>query len=247
VPIVLTGLTVLVVAGATLAGGAIPLRLDRHTRSFLSFSAGTLVALALLELVPEGTERLARGPHPALLVVLAAFLATLLLDKLHVLHPHAHAMDADCPPEAHEHRPLAMHGALGLLVHSAVDGLALAAAVRQSPSTLLAVGLALSAHKFADGITTVSLVLTHHHRRGAAVRLLVGNAASLLVGFAAGLAATLQHAQLGGLLLMMAGFFLYLGASDLIPAVMTPVCRRRDVLATALGMAAVGLISLVAH
>jgi zinc transporter ZupT len=247
VSIFIGGLTLLVVGGATLAGGAIPLRLDRHARLFLSFSAGTLVALALLELVPEGIEGLGEGLHTSLLVVLGAFLATLLLDKLHVLHPHAHAMDADCPPEAHEHPPLAMHGAFGLLLHSAVDGLALAAAVRQSPPMLLAVALALSAHKFADGITTVSLVLTHHHRRAAALRLLFGNAASLCAGFSVGLAITLQRAQLGALLLAMAGFFLYLGASDLIPAIMTPVCRKRDVLATALGMAAVALISLVAH
>ncbi|MBZ5587791.1 MAG: ZIP family metal transporter [Acidobacteriia bacterium] len=245
--IAIAGLTLLVVAGATLAGGTIPLRLDRHARVFLSFSAGTLVALALLELVPEGIENVGKGTHVPLLVVLGAFLATLLLDKLHVLHPHAHAMDAECPPEDHEHAPLAMHGALGLLLHSAVDGLALAAAVRQSPQTLVAVGLALSAHKFADGITTVSLVLTHHHRRAAAVRLLLGNAGLLLVGFAMGLAITLQRGQLGGLLLVMAGFFLYLGASDLIPAVMTPVCRKRDVFATACGMAAIGLISLLAQ
>ncbi len=245
--IAITALTLVVVGGATLAGGTIPLRLDRHARVFLSFSAGTLVALALLELVPEGAETIAAGTHLSLLVVLAAFLATLLLDKLHILHPHAHAMDAGCPPEAHEHAPLAMHGAFGLLLHSAVDGLALAAAVRQSPSTLLAVGLALSAHKFADGITTVSLVLTHHHRRAAAIRLLLGNAASLVVGFAIGLTVTLGQVQLGGLLLAMAGFFLYLGASDLIPAVMTPVCRKRDVLATACGMAAIALISFVTH
>jgi ZIP family zinc transporter len=240
-------LTLLVVGGATLAGGMIPLRLDRHARVFLSFSAGTLVALALLELVPDGIKALGADSHLSLLVVLGAFLATLLLDKLHVLHPHAHAMDADCPPEAHEHAPLAMHGAFGLLLHSAVDGLALAAAVRESPPALLAVGLALSAHKFADGITTVSLVLTHHHRRGAAVRLLLGNAACLLVGFSLGFAVTLQRAQLGSLLLAMAGFFLYLGASDLIPAVMTPVCRKRDVLATAVGMGAVALIAFLAH
>ncbi len=239
--------TLAVVAGATLAGGAIPLRLERHSRMFLSFSAGTLVALALLELVPEGVETLGGGMHAGLLVVLGAFLATLLLDKLHVLHPHAHAMDADCPSEEHEHAPLAMHGAVGLLFHSAVDGLALAAAVRQSPQVLLAVGLALSAHKFADGITTVSLVLTHHHRRRAAVRLLIGNAGLLALGFALGLAVTLGPGRLGALLLVMAGFFLYLGASDLIPAVMTPACRKRDVFATACGMAAVGLITLLGH
>ena len=236
-----------VVVGATLAGGAVPLRLERHARLFLSFSAGTLVALALIELVPEGAEAMAGDVRASLLIVLAAFLATLLLDKLHVLHPHAHVMDAECPGVEHEHPPLAMHGAFGLLVHSAVDGLALAASLRESPATALAVGLALSAHKFADGLTTVSLVLSHHHRRRAAVRLLLGNVTFLAAGFAAGLALALDHRQLGGLLLAMAGFFLYLGASDLIPAVTTPVCRKRDVFATACGMAAIALLATVAH
>ena len=245
---IVLGIAVLVVVvGATLAGGAVPLRLERHARIFLSFSAGTLVALALLELAPEGVETMAGGVRGALLIVLAAFLATLLLDKLHVLHPHAHAMDAECPGVEHEHPPLAMHGAFGLLVHSAVDGLALAASLRESPATALAVGLALSAHKFADGLTTVSLVLAHHHRRRAAVRLLLGNVAFLAAGFGAGLAVKLDEHQLGGLLLAMAGFFLYLGASDLIPAVTTPVCRKRDVFATACGMAAIALLATVAH
>ena len=237
----------LAVVGATLAGGAVPLRLERHARLFLSFSAGTLVALALLELVPEGTEAMAGGMHRQLLIVLAAFLATLLLDKLHVLHPHAHGMETDCPPEEHEHAPLAMHGALGLLLHSAVDGLALAAGLRQSPGTALAIGLALSAHKFADGLTTVSLVLAHHHRRHAAVRLLFGNAASLVAGFGVGVVVAPDKVQLGGLLLVMAGFFLYLGASDLIPSLTTPVCRKRDVLATACGMVAIALLATLAH
>lgn len=235
------------VAAATLAGGALPLRFERQARLFLSFSAGTLVGLALLELIPEGIESIGGEAHPRLLVVTAAFVVTMLLDKLHVLHPHSHGMDADCPDRAHEHAPLAMHGAVGLLVHSALDGLALAAAIRQSTAIALAVTVALSAHKFADGLTTVSLVLAHHHTRRNAVRLLVGNAAALLVGFAVGLALTLDQRVLGHLLLVMAGFFLYLGASDLIPSVTMPSCRKRDVLATAVGMAAIALLSLAAH
>ncbi len=240
------GLLLLLVL-ATLAGGAIPLRHQAHTRTFLSFSAGALVGLALIELIPEGLEAFGGEIHPKLLVVLGAFLLTMLLDKSHVLHPHSHAMDAGCPDHDHEHKPLAMHGAIGLLVHSAVDGLAMAAALTKSPATAVAVALALAAHKLADGITTVSLVLTHHHRRPQAVRLLAGNAAALVAGFAIGRVVNLDEAQLGGMLLAMAGFFLYLGASDLIPSVTTPVCRKRDVVATAIGMAAIAAIALVSH
>jgi zinc transporter ZupT len=236
----------LAVLAATLAGGAVPLRFDRHARTFLSFSAGTLVALSLLELIPTAIGETRGDVQPKLLVVLGAFLATMLLDKLHVLHPHPHRMDVECPPAEHVHRPLAMHGAVGLLLHSAVDGLALAAALREAPHTAAAVALALAAHKFADGLTTVSLVLSHHHRRAQAVRLLAANAGLLLTGFALGMAVVLQRSQLDVLLLAMAGFFLYLGASDLIPSVSVPVCRKRDVFATACGMAAVALVAILA-
>jgi ZIP family zinc transporter len=244
----LTGaVALLAVLASTLAGGAVPLRFERHSRTFLSFSAGTLVGLALIELIPAALEDTGGRTQPKLLVVLVAFLATMLLDKLHILHPHPHRMDAECPPEEHVHRPLAMHGAIGLLVHSAVDGLALAAALRESPHTALAVALALAAHKFADGLTTVSLVLSHHHRRAQAVRLLAGNAGLLLIGFAVGMALALQETQLGTLLLLMAGFFLYLGASDLLPSVTVPVCRKRDVFATACGMAAIAVVAMLVH
>jgi ZIP family zinc transporter len=239
--------TLLAVLASTLAGGAVPLRFERHSRMLLSFSAGTLVGLALLELIPTAINGMGGDPQPKLLVVLGAFLVTMLLDKLHILHPHSHRMDAECPPEEHVHRPLAMHGAVGLLVHSAVDGLALAAALRESPHTAVAVGLALAAHKFADGLTTVSLVLSHHHRRTQAVRLLAGNASLLLIGFAVGMVLVLQKMQLGTLLLVMAGFFLYLGATDLIPSVTVPLCRKRDVFATACGMAVIALVATLVH
>ena len=232
---------------ATLAGGAIPLRHEQHTRTFLSFSAGALVGLALIELIPEGLEALKGDVQPKLLVVLGAFLATMLLDKSHVLHPHSHAMDTGCPQVEHEHPPLAMPGAVGLLLHSGVDGLAMATALAQSLATAMAVAVALAAHKAADGITTVSLVLTHHHRRPQAIRLLAGNAAALVAGFALGRVLNLSEADLGGMLLAMAGFFLYLGASDLIPSVTMPVCRKRDVFATACGMAAIAVVAMLAH
>ena len=240
-------LLLLGVVVATLAGGMLPLRFEQHSRVFLSFSAGTLVALALLELIPEGLAGRADRTHSLLLIVLAAFLATLLLDKLHVLHPHDHGMDESCPPTEHEHPPLAMHGAIGLILHSAVDGLALSTALRESVTAAVAVGLALSAHKLADGLTTVALVLSHHHRRPQAVRVLLANVAALCVGFGAGVAAPLNERGLSALLLVMAGFFLYLGATDLLPAVTSPRCRKRDVLATALGMAAIAAVSLLAH
>lgn len=240
-------LLVAAVASATLLGGALPLRFERHGRLFLFFSAGALIALALIELIPEGMAAGHGREASRMMLVAGAFLATMLLDKLHVLHPHEHGMDASCPPTEHEHPPLAMHGAIGLIVHSAVDGLALAAAGHGSASAAVAVAVALSAHKFADGLTTVSLVLTHHHRRRQAVRLLAANTAVLLAGFALGMILPLGEEQVAGFLLVMAGFFLYLGATDLIPSLATTRCRKRDVFSTAVGMALIAAIAMFIH
>ena len=77
--------------------------------------------------------------------------------------------------------------------------------------------------------------------------MLAANVATLLLGFGAGLALPLREDGLAFLLLVMAGFFLYLGATDLLPAVTSPRCRKRDVLATAIGMAAIAAVSLLAH
>ncbi len=234
------------VAAATLAGGWLPLRFRNESRLFLAFSAGTLVGLALGELIPEGLGA-SSDPHRALAVVLASFVATMAADKLHILHPHPHRMEECCPPEEHVHPPLALHGALGLLVHSALDGVALAAASRQSLSAALAVSLALSAHKLGDGLTSVTLVLAHHHPPKQATRLLLANALLLVLGFVLGSLLPVPEGLVGVLLLSLAGFFLYLGASDLIPSLSTPTCRKRDVLATALGVAAVVAVAMLLH
>jgi len=232
---------------ATIAGGVLPLRFGGQGRMFLGFSAGTLVGLALIELIPEGLDGLGGDPHHWLLLSLGSFLGAMLLEKLHVLHPHEHGMDEACPPHDHTHRGLGMPGAWGLVLHSAVDGVALATALRGSLAAGVAVGLALAAHKFADGLTTVTLVLTHHHRRRQAVTLLAGNAGAVLAGFAVGAVAPVGERGLSALLLLMAGFFLYLGASDLLPSLGQPHCRKRDVFATAAGMAAIAAVTLLSH
>lgn len=46
-----------------------------------------------------------------------------------------------------------------------------------------------------------------------------------------------------GVVPLLAGFFLDLGASDLIPSVTVPVYRTRNVFATACGMAAIDLVA----
>ena len=87
--------------------------------------------------------------------------------------------------------------------------------------------LAVISHDFADGMNTVSFILRQGGARGRAVRWLILDAAAPVLGAIVG--STVD--AVGGeprvrLLAVYAGFFLFMGATDLLPeAHESPVTR----------------------
>jgi ZIP family zinc transporter len=72
-------------------------------------------------------------------------------------------------------------------------------------------------HDFSDGINTMNMVLKNRGSRAAAFRWLLLDAAAPAMGVASTRFFTLPDSALGTVLALFAGFFLYIGASDLIP------------------------------
>ena len=62
----------------------------------------------------------------------------------------------DDPEQARAHHQVGVAGALGLSVHSFIDGLGIGLAFGVNTETGLLVFLAVAAHDFADGLNTVS-------------------------------------------------------------------------------------------
>jgi ZIP family zinc transporter len=77
--------------------------------------------------------------------------------------------------------------------------------------------VAVAAHDFADGLNMVSFVLSQSGDRKAAMRWLRIDAIAPLIGTIVGASLGLSESFLGHLLALYAGFFLYLGATDLLP------------------------------
>lgn len=204
---------------ATMLGGAVALRLRDRLHLILGFSAGAVVAVAFFDLLPEAIE-LSAPHHPVATVtalVAAGFLLYLLLDRL-LLLGHAHAEGG------HEHAGHA-HGvhargtlrAGSLSVHSLLDGIGMGLAFQVSPAVGVVVALAVLAHDFSDGINTVNVVVRHGGDHRSALRWLLLDAAAPVVGVLATLLFAASEASLGLLMAIFAGFFLYIGAADLIP------------------------------
>jgi ZIP family zinc transporter len=81
----------------------------------------------------------------------------------------------------------------------------------------LVVAVAVLTHDFSDGINTAGVILKNGGSRAQALRWLILDAVAPAVGIIATTFFIVPANIFGSLLAVFAGFFLYIGASDLIP------------------------------
>jgi zinc transporter, ZIP family len=235
IAIPLAGLTVL----STLAGGFVALRLHRDLHTLIALTGGIVVAVALFDVLPEAMDAVGDAYRVSVLVG-AGFLAFFLAERVLVLHHR------DEPEQARAHARVGVLGAAGLSAHSFVDGLGIGLAFGIDTATGLLVFLAVISHDFADGLNTVSFILRQSGNRAQAVRWLAVDALAPLLGAIVGASLDVSEESLGYLLALYAGFFLYMGATDLLPEAHQHPSRMRVAL-TVLGFAAILALTLLAH
>ena len=193
------------------------LKLRDRMHIILGFSAGAVVAVAFFDLMPEALE-LGSKTHALSTVVsfvALGFLVYLFLDRVLLLHAHTHE---DGDKEHAEH--VTTRGyvrAASLSFHSFLDGVGIGLAFQVSSAVGLIVAAAVLAHDFSDGINTINVVVRHGGEYKKALRWLVVDAIAPVLGVLVTLLFTISEDSLGLLLAVFAGFFLYIGASDLIP------------------------------
>ena len=234
VAIPLAGFTVL----STFAGGMIALRLRRELATAIALTGGIVVAVALFDVLPEAIDAVDDTRRVTALVG-AGFLAFFLAERLLVLH---HRDEAE---QARAHARVGALGAGGLSLHSFVDGLGIGLAFHLDTATGLLVFLAVVTHDFADGLNTVNFILSQSGDRVQAIRWLAVDSLAPLLGATVGVFVDVSERGLGQLLAVYAGFFLFMGATDLLPeAHQHPSAKR--VLLTAAGFAVTFAIAWVA-
>jgi ZIP family zinc transporter len=200
----------------TLAGGAFAWRYQRYLHAIMAFSAGLLVGVVFLDLLPEIIEITHENDldvRTLMMVLIAGFLAIFLLEKLTIIHSEkTHGAPG-------HHHAVGLAGAIGLSFHSFLDGLAIGVGFQAGREVGFVVLVAVLAHDFADGLNTVTFMLATRNSRWRTITLLVVDAlapvaGALLAGFL-----RIEPQMLAFQLAFFAGFLLYLGASDLLPQV----------------------------
>lgn len=219
---------------ATFLGGSFALRNKDKLHLILGFSAGAVLGVAFLDLLPEAIDL--AGVHVSQIVI-GAILFYMVIDRVFLKHSHTHH------EESHEHEHRGTLRASSLVVHSFLDGLAIGFAFRVSPSVGVVVAAAVLAHDFSDGINTVAAILKSG--KGSSARLwLFADAIAPVIGIIIGTMISVSSITLGYVLAVFTGFFIYIALSDLVPESFHSHPKKWTTIMTVLGA---GFIALVMH
>jgi ZIP family zinc transporter/zinc and cadmium transporter len=171
---------------------------------FIAFGAGFMLAVVLLDMLPEV---LTRDSGAALYVLLGYFAVHL---AQHVLVPHFHFGEETHPVS----RSAGLSALIGLLLHTFFDGVAIASGFIVSRSLGVLLFIAVFLHKLPEGVTMASLMIAGGQSKGRAL------AAASTLGLATvlGVLLTEHTAPLATHgLAIAAGVTLYVAASNLVP------------------------------
>lgn len=201
----------LAAAAATAIGGLFALHFKDRLHLIVGFSAGAVLGVAFFDLIPEAFE-LATTHDPSFVATIIAvgFLIYMVIDRALTLH-----MGGAEDHEGHHHNGTI--GTLSLSIHSFLDGAGIGFAFQVSNALGIIVTLAVLAHDFSDGINTVNLSLLANGSKKRAAWWLLVDAIAPIAGIATTLLFSISESTLGILIALFAGFFLYIGAAELVP------------------------------
>src|SRR2546429_4607900 len=224
---------------STLAGGYVAIKAHRRIHLLMGLGAGVLLGAVFFDLLPESLS-VAREQgwniRIILGIVVAGFLLFYLTERLLVLHA---CPEDDCTNQAHQH--IGRLSAVGLIVHSTLDGAAIGAASLVSWQTGLLVALAVIAHDSSDGLNTILLVTHGERARRIDILFLALDAVAPVIG---GLLALIVLPPAGALAVFLgfaSGFFLYTATSDLLPEAHRRSPSIAVALATIAGIVLIGV------
>lgn len=176
----------------------------------VSFAVGTLLGVALMDLLPEALETL--KPAAVFGTLLGGILVFFVFEKL-VLWRHCHTDDCAVHDAA---APLIL---VGDAFHNFIDGAVIAAATAISIPLGVTTALAVAAHEIPQEVGDFAILLNAGYSRVRALWLNVLSGVSAVGGvLVAWIAIDHLPAMLPYFLAAAAASFLYVAMSDLIPS-----------------------------
>jgi ZIP family zinc transporter len=202
---------------STLLGGGVAARYRKRYGVLIAFTGGVLVAVPLLDLLPEtlalaGQFKVATEDVMGLTAL--GFVFLMFLERYLSVETVADGTGFKIIRRAQG----GVIGAAELSLHSFLDGLAIGLGFQFDAHVGLLVAVAIIAHDFSDGINVIAVMLNSGGTIKASLWMLLLDAVTPLLGTALTLFTAVPKGYILYFLPFFAGGFLYLGASELIPS-----------------------------
>lgn len=220
---------------STLSGGLVALKNKKYLHHILGYTAGIILGVIAFDVLPE-IFRLTEANHTditkPMIALVVGFLLFHIMEKTILLHS-AHETEYG----THHHPRVGLFSALALSGHSFLDGVGIGLGFQVNAAVGIAVAIAVIGHDFADGLNTVSLMLSNKNTSRRSTILLLLDAIAPVLGVIATLFIHLSEPDLILYLGFFAGFLLYIGASDILPQAHEDKSSRITIVLTVFGAA----------
>ncbi|MBI5472082.1 MAG: ZIP family metal transporter [Ignavibacteriae bacterium] len=208
----------LIAALAEILGGALVVLRKQWPSSvqeyLLALSAGFILALVFIELIPESLRTIGLQ---APLYMLAGYSVLHFFEHTIVRHLH---FGEETHHEAMVSKIASISTFGGLFIHAFFDGFAISAGMQFDFALGVLIFLAVLLHKIPEGLTIASVMLAAEHRRQTAFLASAAIGVATMLGVVSVfLLADVSSQVIGISFAFSAGIATYVGASDLIPEI----------------------------
>lgn len=224
-PLVTFIIYAIVLVVVSMAGAIIPYIReleDREAHLLVALSTGIFLGLLFFLLLPEALEECEHGGYDTHTVMYALFggFALIMVIEFLMKHRHMSGCSCQCCEDSHSHKITSMSSFIGLAIHAACDGMALAATFLAGEEIGLIATVGMCIHKFVVLFSLSStMLLTDIDTRGAMRNLLLFSLITPIAGIVFYLAFSgIAIDDFVGLpLAFAAGTFMYVALCDMLP------------------------------
>jgi zinc transporter ZupT len=208
----------LLAACAELLGGSLVVLRKQWPRTvqeyLLALSAGFILALVFIELVPEGLQKV--GLEAPLFMLLGY---AVLHFFEHTIVGHLH-FGEETHHDLMVQKTASIATFVGLFIHAFFDGFAISVGMQFNFYLGVLIFVAVFLHKIPEGLTIATVMLAAEHRRQTAFLASVAIGVATMLGIVSVFILSEISDRLVGLsFAFSAGIATYVGASDLIPEI----------------------------
>jgi zinc and cadmium transporter len=238
------GSIISLIGGLYLVYGKVGVRSLR--RAAVPFAAGALLAASFLDLLPEAFHQ-SDDAEAIFLASLIGLVGFFVLERgLSWFHHHHEHVD-----DSGVERRNASLIIIGDTLHNFIDGIAIGAAFLVNPVAGIVAAVAVAAHEIPQEVGDFALLLSKGMSKSKVVLVNIASAVATLIGavLAYGLGGNIGIDE-SVLLAFIAGCFIYIAASDIIPSIHAEPKRKTANLQTIillLGIFVMAVVADIAH